>query len=641
MTGSCSLWLLLVTFHSLVCVAPVCCQYVLNVKEDYRLTFVLAIKNNKSGLQLELYQSLYDLEYSGHVVNSGASQWPDHELEPQIHFIPGHRLSPECGNQYFRCQELLIINESLFEQNDSREFITIVFVPLENDVLLLSFWHDSTNMALERSTFIVNSSDCSPTVFYNINSTFYMVCIRSYKYIAVYEIHLNLSSSVIEDATLTGPLTSISISSSPTHFSNIILVEHKVYFAVGNAIIVMDIYTTQTQLLQYPDTATECTQIYKLVPTVGAGNQVLLVAYCADRYAYFDPVYEDWTSGQLFSNSGVPYLCPDSNYKVRLLNSNEGGMLQFSVGDSSPNIIKNVNVSSGICFKPQNKTYFVYSDQQSNNVFVYDFTIQNHHPVSPYDCPHQDCPQLLLLENRYLVVRDDNHNFVLDVTTNFSLLLNISSGIADILAILHASILNYNFSTPSPPIIIHITTTAQNLITSTSINWSTTPILIHSLYHHTSATSIPQIIVHSTGSTTAQTVSTGINWVTTATPISSLDCTSTITPSSPIIIHSSTSTQDLVPSDINWGTVITPSPRIALNSTIMATVSPGTDDTRSSIYYTISRNNIETTTPTDNPIVVHSNTVWITLTVVGLFFIIIVLVMIAVGFSVRHLKRKW
>ena len=73
MTGSCSLWLLLVTFHSFVCVAPVCCQYVLNVKEDYRLTFVLAIKNNKSGLQLELYQSLYDLEYSGHVVNSGAA----------------------------------------------------------------------------------------------------------------------------------------------------------------------------------------------------------------------------------------------------------------------------------------------------------------------------------------------------------------------------------------------------------------------------------------------------------------------------------------------------------------------------------------------------------------------------------------
>ena len=143
----------------------------------------------------------------------------------------------------------------------------------------------------------MNSSDCTPTVFYNINSAFYIVCIRSYEYIAVYEIHLNLSSSVIDGATLTGPITSISISSSPIRFSNIILVEHKVYFAVGNAIIVMDIYTTPTQLLQYPDTPAECTQIYKLLPTVGAGNQMLLVAYCTDRYAYFDPAYGDWTSG--------------------------------------------------------------------------------------------------------------------------------------------------------------------------------------------------------------------------------------------------------------------------------------------------------------------------------------------------------
>ena len=186
----------------------------------------------------------------------------------------------------------------------------------------------------------------------------------------MYEIRLNLSSSVIDDVTLTGPITNISISSSPIRFSNIILIEHKVYFAVGNAIIVMDIYTTQTQLLQYPESPAECTQIYKVVPTVGVGNQMLLVAYYANRYAYFDPVYGDLTNRQLFSNSGVPYFCPDSNYEVRFF---EGGILQFSVGDSSPNIIKNVNITSGICFKSQNKTYFAYSDQQNNNVFVYDF----------------------------------------------------------------------------------------------------------------------------------------------------------------------------------------------------------------------------------------------------------------------------
>ena len=104
------------------------------------------------------------------------------------------------------------------------------------------------------------------------------------------------------------------------------------------------------------------------------------------------------------------------------------------------------------CFKSQNRTYFTYSDQQHNNVYVYDFFTQNYFPVSPYDCTCQDCPQLLLLENQYLVICDANHDLVLDTHTNFSLIINISNGIADILAVLHG-----NVTTLSPPIISTLT----------------------------------------------------------------------------------------------------------------------------------------------------------------------------------------
>ena len=73
------------------------------------------------------------------------------------------------------------------------------------------------------------------------------------------------------------------------------------------------------------------------------------------------------------------------------------------------------------------KTYFAYSDQKNNNVYVHNFTTQNYYPVSPYDCSHvhQDCPRLLILDNEYLVVRDANHDLVFDATTNFSLIINI------------------------------------------------------------------------------------------------------------------------------------------------------------------------------------------------------------------------
>ena len=46
------------------------------------------------------------------------------------------------------------------------------------------------------------------------------------------------------------------------------------------------------------------------------------------------------------------------------------------------------------------KTFFAYSDQQHNYIYVYDFSIQNYYPVSPYDCSHhvnQNCPGLLII----------------------------------------------------------------------------------------------------------------------------------------------------------------------------------------------------------------------------------------------------
>ena len=319
--------------------------------------------------------------------------------------------------------------------------------------------------------------------------------------------------------------------SNSSNFSNFITVGHRIFFAIGNTVIVMDIFdTAQTQ--QYPELP-ECTQIHKLVPTIGAGNQQMLVAYCSDRYIYLDPVYGDWTNIQLFSSSGVPYLCPDNNYRATLFIN---GTLQFTVKDLLLNTINGISIikSSGVCFESQNKTYFAYSDQQHNNIFVYDFTTQNHYPIlSPYDCSHQDCPQLLLLDNQYLVVRDDNCDIVLDVTTNFSLLINISGGIADILTILRINVICHTITSgPAPPI-------TQNNTTITTVSPSRTIMPSTNIpYKFTTLTDIPE-------------------------------------PTTSVVVHS------------------------------------------------------------------NSRLVGITLTVLGLFIIILLLAMVAVGFFIRYLRRRW
>ena len=73
------------------------------------MTFLLVIKNNESGLQLDEY-----LFPENHEPGSGVviKRWPDLELEhrhhDQMQFIPSLRLSSACGDQYFQCQQLLI-----------------------------------------------------------------------------------------------------------------------------------------------------------------------------------------------------------------------------------------------------------------------------------------------------------------------------------------------------------------------------------------------------------------------------------------------------------------------------------------------------------------------------------------------------
>ena len=297
MMGSCSLWLLLVILLPLVRIAP--------AYYDHRVTFLVAIKNNESGLEVHTHFP----ENHGY---EGSGSQP--ELESKMHFIPNRSLSSECGDQYFRCQHLLV--EPL---NTASGDVNIIFIPLENGVLLLKYWYDSNNMTIESSSFIVNSSNCSPTVFYKIDSTIYTVCVSSYSgYFAVYEVQL--SGSVIENTTLMGPLTEINGSFTSSNFTNFVLIEHEVYFAVDNIIAVMNILNS-TQMQIYSESPAECTQIHKLVSAKSTENQQVLLAYCTDTYFYFCITQRDWCERRLFSSEGIPYLCPDNNYRATLFNN--------------------------------------------------------------------------------------------------------------------------------------------------------------------------------------------------------------------------------------------------------------------------------------------------------------------------------
>ena len=170
--------------------------------------------------------------------------------------------------------------ETLFLE-DGREF-EVFFIPLDDGLLLLSHWCDSTSysqrVANNYSWNIILStslSNCRPTVVYNIRGKVYTVCTSSTnQYFSLYEVRLHLSGTAIENATLLGPLTEIQINSLTTSdLSNFVLVGHMIIFAlVYSTIVFMDILDL-SRIQQYYRELPECAQIHKLISITGTGNQ--------------------------------------------------------------------------------------------------------------------------------------------------------------------------------------------------------------------------------------------------------------------------------------------------------------------------------------------------------------------------------
>ena len=406
-------------------------------------------------------------------VDNNIISWP----EPMSFTVPDVSLSSKCGPEYFRCRELLVLQLDL----DDKDSIA-VFVPLENGMLLLSPWYNIITLTLEWQSFVVNSSDCSPTVVYKTENKVFTVCISSVNnYIAVYEIQVHWNGSLINESNVefVGPLTRENLSSF--FLSNFVLKlsnqEHKVFFAINSSIYVMDVLNP-LQTKQYFELA-GCDRVHSL-SSVPDGP--LRLAYCSDRSFYYDTSYEDWTRSQTYSRFGIPYLCPNGNYNVIFFNDTRRSLQFFSATNSNPTIIDNVDVTSGICFKiAGNTTYFVWSDPQQNTVSVFDFATHTHYPAASYECLSTDCPHILLLANQYLVYDVDYTTYVLNSETDFSLIFNVSrSGstglrVSDILLTIVNISITYCYYENNRS----TTTTEPTIMTTSSIVNSTTVTVPH------------------------------------------------------------------------------------------------------------------------------------------------------------------
>lgn len=374
--------------------------------------------------------------------------------------IQDHRLSPDCGHQYFRCEKSLLSISAPITLNPqgSLEAVHVLLVPLQNGLLLLElhFLNSTQNSRMEFGSYkILTNSQCSPSTVFKIYDSFYTMCTDLEDlYISLYEVRLN--GTQIQEAQLFGPLASLSnddlggfTSSDVMNMSNFLLytdIPHQplIYFAIDNYLFTIapldwSFYD------EFDPIGARCRQIHNLVKAA----DLQLLAYCSNEYVYYDIEIQNWLSEHTYENSGIPRLCPNQNYGVVVHND----YLEYRIG-SNTGTFSNVYFDNGLCLNGSESSivnFFIYIDKRDDSVHYIAFN----HSMSPTDLVQSfrvgcssanvDCIPLLSINSRYLVIQQaqgDGVILVLDADDDYRRVASVSHLTPSLVAILHEETLS-------------------------------------------------------------------------------------------------------------------------------------------------------------------------------------------------------
>ena len=398
---------------------------------------MIAIKQIDDGVELSIFPKYFGTKSS--------TSDPFHSKT-----APGHQLSIDCGDGYFRCKPLPVAT-----QNTSNETAYQLLVPLSGGLLVMELnFQPANNSNMVFGAFrILNTGDCSPTTIFKLYDSHYTMCTNlQNKLVSLYEIRVNKSS--IERTEISGPLVTVEQladfidASDVVNMSNFLLSTNDpnipyIYFAVDNylfAITPLD-YSVDFDFLQVG--TTRCRYIHRLVHV--SNSQIL--AYCSSEFVYFDTEHEDWVSEHSYSDSGVPYVCPNEMYGVSAFQD----YLEYSIGQRK-GTLSHVNVDSGVCFSGTGgQNYFVYNDKITNTTSLMNLTSPSQAQVQ--FCEDTGCLPIITVEDpiRYLIVRQpssDGRVSVLDIKANFSAVISAKHKTSDMFTIIHTKAPFY--PTPSP-----------------------------------------------------------------------------------------------------------------------------------------------------------------------------------------------
>lgn len=321
--------------------------------------------------------------------------------------LRGSHLSPECGQDFFRCQDILV--ESLNMQQQ------LFFIPLRGGLALVNVTVDrirQSPLTLHTDHLILSSRDsgleCSPSAVYKILDNYFAVCSNvSTNLVSALEIRLNKSSlgnSVLVQAS---DITVPPFVGNVTNTSNFLHLEidrnHEyIVVALGTAFFSLRPFDySAEQLADVPSQF--CDGVYQLVPL----NSAQFYAYCTEHLYVYDIGEETWLLRDTFSRIGIPYQCPGLQTNISVFDN----YIHLQYTSTIENIDIKDDFIGGVCFGNKTQNYFAFTDR-SAGFFVLDLLTAELSPVSTSAC-REHCYPLVTVANRYLIVRDTQESKML------------------------------------------------------------------------------------------------------------------------------------------------------------------------------------------------------------------------------------
>ncbi len=364
-----------------------------------------------------------------------------HNNALQYQKFEGRYLSSQCGDHYFRCQDLFIVSSTSTVKNKTLVY-HIVFVPLRDGILLLKYLYNGASLSKTDDYFLGISFGCSPTLVSEISENIFTVCLNEEtRNVTVLRVYLNSSS--IKDSHIGRPLVTFNGLSNPPHLSDFKYVnsdtsnpnDQQIIFASSKYLYGF----APLSYLHYPlGLVGNCSSPESLVYYVP--NDEVLV-YCRDDSAVYFSLSHPHTINQTgYSKHGQPFLCPNPDVRITVFAS--ASYVQYTVwsNNSRENFnIHDMKFDSGVCIGSTEHTLFAYNDKDKG-VYVLDPATSNLTHLSSKACLNSHCEPLLVFQNRYIVIRERENNdgnvIVVDSQQNYTAVITAEHVKADLLTLL-------------------------------------------------------------------------------------------------------------------------------------------------------------------------------------------------------------